>query len=38
MLSYREVGSAAYLSRATAGVWRGLVLFPSPDRPMPCGL
>ena len=33
MLSYRQVGSAAMLSRATAGVWRGLVLFSVPGSP-----
>jgi len=33
MLSYRRVGSAAMLSRATAGVWRGLVLFSLPGSP-----
>ena len=30
MLSYQEVGSAAMLSRAVAGVWRGKVLFSLP--------
>jgi molybdenum cofactor biosynthesis protein B len=30
MLSYREIGSAAMMSRATAGVWRGRVLFSVP--------
>jgi len=30
MLSYRQVGSAAYLSRATAGIYRGRVLFSLP--------
>jgi molybdenum cofactor biosynthesis protein B len=33
MLSYRQVGSAAMLSRATAGIWRGLVLFSVPGSP-----
>jgi molybdenum cofactor biosynthesis protein B len=30
MLSYEEIGSAAMMSRATAGVWRGCVLFSVP--------
>ncbi len=30
MLSYQEVGSAAMLSRAVAGVWRGKVVFSLP--------
>ena len=29
-LSFQEIGSAAMLSRAVAGVWRGLVLFSVP--------
>jgi molybdenum cofactor biosynthesis protein B len=33
MLSYRQVGSAAMLSRATAGVWCGLLLFSVPGSP-----
>jgi molybdenum cofactor biosynthesis protein B len=33
LLSYRQVGSAAMLSRATAGLWRGLVLFSMPGSP-----
>jgi molybdenum cofactor biosynthesis protein B len=30
MLSYAEIGSAAMMSRAVAGVWRGCVLFSVP--------
>ncbi|HEU4382759.1 MAG TPA: molybdenum cofactor biosynthesis protein B [Anaeromyxobacteraceae bacterium] len=30
MLSFQEIGSAAMLSRAVAGVWRGRVLFSMP--------
>ncbi len=30
MLSYAEIGSAAMLSRAVAGVWRGLAVFSVP--------
>lgn len=33
MLSYREVGSAAMLSRAVAGTWRGRILFSLPGSP-----
>jgi molybdenum cofactor biosynthesis protein B len=33
MLSYRQVGPAAMLSRATAGIWHGLVLFSVPGSP-----
>ncbi|HYV84760.1 MAG TPA: molybdenum cofactor biosynthesis protein B [Patescibacteria group bacterium] len=33
MLSYRQVGSAAMLSRATAGLWRGMVVFSLPGSP-----
>jgi molybdopterin adenylyltransferase len=33
MLSYQEVGSAAMLSRATAGVYRGKVVFSTPGSP-----
>jgi molybdenum cofactor biosynthesis protein B len=33
MLSYRQVGSSAMLSRATAGLWRGLALFSLPGSP-----
>jgi molybdenum cofactor biosynthesis protein B len=30
MLSYQEIGSAAMLSRATAGLYRGVVVFSTP--------
>jgi molybdopterin adenylyltransferase len=30
MLSYQEIGAAAMLSRAVAGVYRGLILFSTP--------
>lgn len=33
MLSYEQVGSAAMLSRATAGVYRGMVVFSTPGSP-----
>jgi molybdenum cofactor biosynthesis protein B len=33
MLSYREIGSAAMLSRATAGVYKGRVVFSMPGSP-----
>jgi molybdopterin adenylyltransferase len=33
MLSYQEVGSAAMLSRATAGVYRDTVVFSTPGSP-----
>lgn len=33
MLSYQEVGPAAMLSRATAGVYRGKVVFSTPGSP-----
>jgi molybdopterin adenylyltransferase len=33
MLSYQEVGAAAMLSRATAGVYRGKVVFSTPGSP-----
>jgi molybdenum cofactor biosynthesis protein B len=33
MLSYQEVGAAAMLSRATAGVYRGTVVFSTPGSP-----
>jgi molybdenum cofactor biosynthesis protein B len=33
MLSYREIGSAAMLSRAVAGTWRGRILFALPGSP-----
>lgn len=33
MLSYQEVGAAAMLSRATAGVYQGKVLFSTPGSP-----
>ena len=33
MLSYQEVGAAAMLSRATAGVYRGKVIFSTPGSP-----
>ena len=33
MLSYREIGSAAMLSRAVAGTWRGRILFSLPGSP-----
>ena len=33
MLSYGQVGSAAMLSRATAGVYRGAVVFSTPGSP-----
>ena len=33
MLSFQEVGAAAMLSRATAGVYRGTVVFSTPGSP-----
>jgi molybdenum cofactor biosynthesis protein B len=33
MLSYQEVGAAAMLSRATAGVYRNVVVFSTPGSP-----
>jgi len=33
MLSFQEVGAAAMLSRATAGVYRGAVIFSTPGSP-----
>ncbi|HEY6100312.1 MAG TPA: molybdopterin-binding protein [Anaeromyxobacter sp.] len=33
MLSYAEIGSAAMLSRATAGVWAGRAVFSVPGSP-----
>lgn len=33
MLSYDQVGAAAMLSRATAGVYRGCILFSTPGSP-----
>jgi molybdenum cofactor biosynthesis protein B len=33
MLSFREIGSAAFLSRATAGTVKGLVVFALPGSP-----
>ncbi len=37
-LSHREVGSAAMLSRAIAGVYRGRLVFCLPGSPDACGL
>jgi molybdenum cofactor biosynthesis protein B len=33
MLSYQEIGSAAMLSRATAGVYKGKIVFSTPGSP-----
>lgn len=33
MLSYEQIGSAAMLSRATAGTYRGLLVFSTPGSP-----
>ncbi|MBJ6765688.1 molybdenum cofactor biosynthesis protein MoaB [Myxococcaceae bacterium JPH2] len=33
MLSFRQVGSAAWLSRATAGTYQGMILFALPGSP-----
>ena len=33
MLSYEQVGAAAMLSRATAGVWRGMLVVSMPGSP-----
>ena len=33
MLSYQEIGSAAMLSRAVGGVWRGRAVFAVPGSP-----
>ncbi|WP_044890146.1 MogA/MoaB family molybdenum cofactor biosynthesis protein [Myxococcus hansupus] len=33
MLSYRQVGSAAMMSRATAGTYQGMILFALPGSP-----
>jgi molybdopterin adenylyltransferase len=33
MLSYQEIGSAAMLSRATAGVYKGKIIFSTPGSP-----
>jgi molybdenum cofactor biosynthesis protein B len=38
MLSFEQVGSAALLSRATAGTYRGAVLFALPGSPRAVGL
>jgi len=38
MLSYKEIGSAAFLSRATAGVCRGKILVSIPGSPAACRL
>lgn len=38
MLSYEEVGSAAMLSRATAGVYQGTVVVSTPGSPNAVGL
>jgi molybdenum cofactor biosynthesis protein B len=38
MLSYHEIGSAAFLSRATAGVCRGKILVSIPGSPSACRL
>ena len=38
MLSYQEVGAAAMLSRATAGVYRNKVVFSTPGSPNAVGL
>lgn len=38
MLSFQEIGAAAMLSRATAGVWGDLVLFALPGSPAACRL
>jgi molybdenum cofactor biosynthesis protein B len=36
-LSYREIGSAAMMSRATAGTYQGMILFALPGSPTRCG-
>jgi len=33
MLSYHEIGAAAMLSRATAGVWQEMIIFSTPGSP-----
>ncbi len=33
MLSYQEIGAAAMLSRATAGIWREMLIFSTPGSP-----
>ena len=33
MLSFQEIGSAAMMSRATAGTWQGMILFALPGSP-----
>jgi molybdenum cofactor biosynthesis protein B len=33
MLSFADVGSAAFLSRATAGTWQGMIVFSLPGSP-----
>ncbi len=38
MLSWREIGSAAMLSRATAGTYRGKLVFCLPGSPEACAL
>jgi molybdenum cofactor biosynthesis protein B len=38
MLSYREIGAAAMLSRAVAGTWRGRILFSLPGSPQAVAL
>jgi molybdenum cofactor biosynthesis protein B len=38
MLSYNQIGSAAFLSRATAGVCRGKILVSIPGSPSACRL
>jgi len=33
MISFQQIGAAAWLSRATAGVWQGMVIFAIPGSP-----
>jgi molybdopterin adenylyltransferase len=33
MISYQEIGAAAMLSRATAGVYKGRIVFSTPGSP-----
>lgn len=33
MLSYQEIGASAMLSRATAGIWREMLIFSTPGSP-----
>lgn len=38
MLSFQQIGAAAWLSRATAGTWQGMAVFALPGSPNACEL